>query len=317
MEIMNSLIKLFYFTLLTTSCVQQTGYEVNHNTAKDFDKKVTQEAFKPHIFRVPGTKQLNYNEFLAKIENLDSNYNFDVVDETEDDQINTVNRGCFSDCSNSVSTDPHAYDTTDCGLSGSIQERIAECKQVYGDMATWLSKENGGYQESDWKLVMSDTSGFSKTHLIWQDQKTKILWTSQVLPSDPVNFDPNDPGDWNWCQIVGEYTHAGSCLGQTQRPKPCESNIGEFLNIRGGLDSSDGVYWTIPSAYEVLQGVLNGSQLVLLYFVPAFTRTTYSLQRDHANLFGFDSFNMTMGTMGFLKTMPSGGLAVNCIGYVK
>lgn len=316
---MNIFIKLIYFTLLSTSCVEQSGYEVNHNTEKDFDKKVTQEAFRPQIFRTPGTKQLNYSEFLATIENLDSTYNFDVIDEMEDDQINTVNRSCVTNCSNSKSTDPLAYDTTDCGLTGSVQERIAECKQIYGDKATWLAEENGAYQESDWKLVMSDTSGYSTTYLIWQDQKTKILWTTQVSPADPVNFDPNDPGDWNWCQVVGEYTHAGSCLGQTQRPKPCESNIGEFSDIRGGLDTSHGVYWTVPSANEVLQGVLNGSLLVLLYPAPVFTRTTYSLQRDHANVFGFDSLNMTMGSMGFLKIMPSaaGGVAVGCIGYVK
>lgn len=339
---------LIIFTFCFISCGEQSGYEVKHNTAKKFDTRVKQEAFHPHIFRYPGSALLTYSQFLKSIENLGSGYQFSSVTADEDDGFNTINRGCITDCSESESTNTTTINNTSCGNQGSIKERIANCKLVHGSNAEWIAETSGTYSESNWKLVMVDSNiSGTKPYNIWQDQRTKILWTSQVFPSDIVNQDPNDPvsGDWNWCQVTGEYQHA-SCSGEVQRTSACESMLGEFPISRGSLDESDGVHWTIPTMNELLQANINGGTQVLDGSKFIYSRTTNSLNRYETYIFGISpSSNLQVDgfeTIGYsggkttLKTKVSavaseviihlgGGfyisspdnVAVVCIGYLK
>ncbi|MBL7543854.1 MAG: hypothetical protein JNL11_08555 [Bdellovibrionaceae bacterium] len=89
--------------------------------------------------------------------------------------------------------------TNNCGLTqNTILERIADCAVKNISASSWdgASQCNGG--EGLWKLVTKNGSNKE----VWQDQRTRLLWSSVV-------------GSSNWCQASGNTQQAVLTYGYT------------------------------------------------------------------------------------------------------
>ncbi|MGZ3770395.1 MAG: hypothetical protein ACXVCR_09845 [Bdellovibrio sp.] len=110
-----------------------------------------------------------------------------------------------------------------CGTSGSIDARIADCATQNPTRSTWdgSTSSNGGY--GTWKLVTRKAANKE----VWRDERTKLIWSSLVGTGV------------NWCQASGNIQSAPVFFyraynGTTGTPL---TGNGKILNISGGSAS--------------------------------------------------------------------------------
>ncbi len=140
----------------------------------------------------------------------------EVPDETQDDEGYLGTNAIYS-------TRP----SVDCGTSGSVGARIADCAtknpSLSDPVSTWGGASYGNSGEGTWKLVSRD--GANKE--VWMDLRTNLLWSSKVAAGI------------NWCQAAGVTTNNLVTFSQaynTAAGTPMTGN-GKISAISGG-DSS-------------------------------------------------------------------------------
>ncbi len=109
---------------------------------------------------------------------------------------------------------------TICGTSGNITARIADCVTANGANATWDGGVKGSSGQSVWKLVTRAAANLE----VWQDQRTGLLWSSQVGTAV------------NWCQASGNTQNASVTLYQLYNGAPGASTTGNGTigSVTGG-----------------------------------------------------------------------------------
>lgn len=86
-----------------------------------------------------------------------------------------------------------SWSNTECGLTGTITNRISNCRSVLGSETLWKGSLKGNAGQTDWDLVTRkrDSTTPSKTYEVWKDSSTGLLWSSLITPSS------------NWCRATG------------------------------------------------------------------------------------------------------------------
>lgn len=223
----------------------------------------------------------------------------------DDDGYWTADQGCnssggaYQTCSTVVkATRP----STDCGMSGAITARIADCVAENGAVATWSGATKGLAGEATWKLVTRKNG--SET---WRDERTGLLW-SDNMPS----------GSYNWCRASGssgggplaeddpsDYCDNAGYQDQTTPYSVCaevagfQSPDGEdyaagtsYADAKGGMGllSATSVRWRLPTKTDYMQADIDGIRFVLPNMNNAFwSASVYSSTRDYAWVFsGYD-----------------------------
>lgn len=149
----------------------------------------------------------------------------------------------------------------DCGLSGTIEQRITDCSY------RWDGQALGNMGQSIWTLVArKKATATTREFRVWLDERTGLIWSSALL-------DPANEGGTNWCQASGNIQNVSGvdCSpGSTSGLQPIQPismcaeapglDSNGFDGPKGGLRAE--VEWHLPSRNERLQAEING-----LYFV--------------------------------------------------
>ena len=184
--------------------------------------------------------------------------------------------------------DRTGWSTTTCGLSGTIDQRIADCAAngTIGTEATWDGAVKGNAGQGAWKLVTregdlgSSLAGAGRE--VWRDERTGLLWSSKVATSlnwckaSGSNFITNNPSaqdDPNdYCDNATSQT-TGTGPGNKAISACYEDGENYFTGTDGAIDdagkgslgsaSTPAVRWRLPSIYEYEQANINGIRFVL------------------------------------------------------
>lgn len=196
---------------------------------------------------------------------------------------------------------------SNCGTSGTIEERITACN------ATWSGKANGTSGEGDWKLVTRlDSPG---VYEVWRDERTGLLWSDRVGDSTS-SIDP-DSNDFtaNWCQASGNaqldnlnnYCTNGTYQNQTTPESWC-GNADTGAAMKGNIGSAENIIWRLPTIYDWKQADVNGIRFVLPNMNYWFwSASVVSYNRSSARQFYGDSGDVD-------NSNRDSGYAVRCIG---
>lgn len=214
------------------------------------------------------------------------------------------------------------------GSSASISDRVADCAVKNGAKAFYIGAQYGQDGEGDWKLVTRLSTGEE----VWQDQRTKLLWSDQAVSS------------YNWYQAAGyskataiskaetSYDSAPNsgtdCGGSACQPAQPISVCAEVSNgqlidqsgiqsnyqanpenaFKGNLKASEGVIWKLPSRYDFLQAEVNGIRKVLPNLqYSLWSSSSVSHRRYNSWLFG--GFGGDIYALNRLN-----GASVRCVG---
>ncbi len=201
-----------------------------------------------------------------------------VSDITKDDD------GYTGGSSTIVNRTSPAWGATTCGTSqATIADRIADCAIAFGASATWDGSVNGNAGQGQWKLVSrSGSVTSSKGREVWQDQRTKLLWSSLVSTSlnwckaSGSNFITNNPAaeddPSNYCDS-SSYQNTGTGPA-TKAVSACfEDGENYFTTTDGSIDnlgkvglnlsSTPAVAWRLPSLADYEQAEVNGIRFVM------------------------------------------------------
>ena len=122
-----------------------------------------------------------------------------------------------------------------CGLTGTIDERIANCALVAnnGAKATYEGAKYGQNGEGDWKLVTLYKTAAAEGAAcaggkaagcfeVWRDERTKLIWS---------DLHDNGGQNYNWFQAAG-YSKNASTISQTyfEGGRPAETGLTYSLN---------------------------------------------------------------------------------------
>lgn len=163
--------------------------------------------------------------------------------------------------------------TVDCGSTQTtIHARITDCASKNGLNAAWDGAQMGNYGYGTWKLV--SRIGLNKE--VWQDQRTRLLWSSQVTTAAnwcraAGNVQGNDPSNiCNNTSYQNQTTPISWCVELSSlNPAGSENwTIGTYLSAKGGMGkiattTSPSVLWRLPTLYDYLQANLNGIRFVM------------------------------------------------------
>lgn len=197
------------------------------------------------------------------------------------------------------------WGATTCGTAQTtLAARIADCASVFGAEATWDGTVKGNAGHGVWKLVTRSADlvvdadpafpQYVKGREVWQDQRTKLLWSSKIspattfckasgsnnIPGNPVAED--DPS--NFCDRVPPYG-AGNEQLQNDTGKAIsacfEDGDVNFTMTDGsvpatnhraldsagkaglGLSSSPAVFWRLPTRGDYDEADNNGLRFVM------------------------------------------------------
>lgn len=103
-----------------------------------------------------------------------------------------------------------------CGLSGTVEARIADCLTQNGTKSKWEGRYYGQSGEGDWKLVTLYKSGASAgaacvggsasgCYEVWRDERTKLLWSDKL---------GNNGEAYNWFRAAG-YSSSATTVAVT------------------------------------------------------------------------------------------------------
>ncbi len=145
----------------------------------------------------------------------------------------------------------YASFASNCGLVGSVSQRIDSCRTQYPSSASWNGEAQGLYAEGSWSLVTRDIiNGVA----IWKDNSTGYLWTSKVASEVP------------FCEAAGvNDEHSGNC-DASQTNTYCAERSGFTLVNPAGLGNlsraAGNVTWRLPTRADFLRAELSGLRYV-------------------------------------------------------
>jgi len=199
--------------------------------------------------------------------------------------------------------------TSDCGLTGSVSDRIADCASTYSASATWIGSEKGIFGEGSWTLVSRDASNNAA---VWRDDNTLLLWTDVVARGV------------HYCKAAGvNQSSFGSsfCSINNASPESYCAEVSGFANLgetaKAELDDvGEKVYWRLPTRGDLIRGDLNG-----LRYVFGFDRDNSTGDKFWAatSWAGDPSQAWSMAASGTLTTtgISAGSNDVICVGSYK
>jgi len=202
--------------------------------------------------------------------------------------------------------------TTDCGSSGSLEQRISDCSTQNGNKAFYDGKNYGQSGEGDWKLVTRITvSGTSFE--VWRDERTKLIWSDRMSSTYNWYRASGYASTDNSTSNTGGYdARPGSgtgCSGTACQPNPPVSVCVDASLIttlsgyqpfttpssedkaKGNLtySSTPSVIWRLPTVEDWELANINGVRKVLPNLDYAFwTASSSSLDTHYAWYFGAD-----------------------------
>ncbi len=91
-----------------------------------------------------------------------------------------------------------------CGGSGTIADRITDCRTKNGLWAFYDGKKYGQDGEGDWKLVSVVIAAGPVTYEVWRDERTKLLWSDMAS------------ANYNWYQASGYSKASALSIKETQ-----------------------------------------------------------------------------------------------------
>ena len=162
-----------------------------------------------------------------------------------------------SDTTQAIVSVSAARPNVDCGTTGSITARIANCLSLNTTRAVWNSGSATYPKYGAWKLV----SRIGASIEVWRDERTLLLWT--YLPSGATTSN-------NWCRRTGntELQTGGfdcransgtSCGGSACQPASPQSACAEAA----GLSSSvTGENWA-TGTYSAYKGAMGKNSLAV------------------------------------------------------
>ncbi len=133
---------------------------------------------------------------------------------------------------------PDNSNPADCGLTGTIQQRVDNCASS-SNVSFWEGEKYGTGAEANWKLVFRTMDGagdlsLSVQHDVWIDLRTQKLWTSKIAE------DPDGNGG------AFSYDFIGTSWSVAQ--DYCSSAL---LPAFGGIDLvGESVSWYMPSLQD-------------------------------------------------------------------
>lgn len=185
----------------------------------------------------------------------------------------------------------------ECGLEGTIKERINDCEQNKPESAdkvkvTIEDTRNSNLEEKlySWSLVTSISSSSDDFYQVWLDNKTNLLWSDKYGGSSAFNA--------NWCKASGSSNKNSSPLSEADVDKICSSDefqnqkapqsycAEDLQNLSGKLTLSKGrsitknfakgnlgqdekkgkITWWLPTIDQFREAQLHGADLVLPNF---------------------------------------------------
>lgn len=242
-----------------------------------------------------------------------------------------------------LSTDDDGYMGTsyalrpinNCGLSGSIAERINECATANSASTPWFGESQGKGAEAIWKLVTRDGVSIE----VWQDRRTGLLWSTLVTMT------------LNWCKASGSLSVGGtnSCIPggglQDISPKSACAENGSLApalsetwtsgasvyssskGLMGLLSNNAKVLWRLPTLADYQQANIDGIRFVMpdmgkvggsrtptdtstgFLGTPEWTATMLSNNHDYA--FTFNAIYGTSNSTGLSRAVSA---PVRCVG---
>ncbi len=134
--------------------------------------------------------------------------------------------------------------TTNCGSTGSIQARIADCVTQNTTRASW----DGGSQSTSGLGTWSLVSRIGASKEVWRDNRTGFLWSSVVSTGI------------NWCRVTGntENIAGGNCTpgaGTDCNGVACQPASPQSACFEGaGLSPTDGAEVWATGTYSAAKG---------------------------------------------------------------
>lgn len=190
------------------------------------------------IFRNKGTPQVTYKTETARgseMNNLRSNPDIRFDDDGRDGK-------------NVASRTDLTRPSVECGLliAETLAQKITDCVNKNGSMATWDGAAYGTSGESAWNLVSLVDTELGKSE-IWYDQRTQMIWSDIIAR------------EVNWCQAAGSELPSSdnvgiNCLALSKGQNHCgDLNLAEMPKAK----------WRLPTRNDFLQGDLDGLRFVL------------------------------------------------------
>lgn len=173
------------------------------------------------------------------------------------------------------------WGATSCGQTGTIKNRIANCRTVLGLGTQWSGTLEANASQGSWKLVSRlGAKVGSQAQEVWIDERTGLLWSSVVSVAS------------NWCHASGSSnTSDGAIIARYREDDPadiCDQNANQVndnkpislckellsdnnfganhsVNGKGGLSrsSTPAVYWRLPTLNDYENAEYNGIRFVL------------------------------------------------------
>lgn len=141
-----------------------------------------------------------------------------------------------------------------CGASGSVAERIADCKTQNPDTSEYA--DTGSGCRYWWSLVTKTATG----EAVWRDNLTGLIWSDMIAESA------------NWCQAIGSNNKAGSPLSEDDLNGPCGNNVYQSQTAPESLCVEDATNLngtTISHAGKGGLGTLSGATTSLTWWLPS------------------------------------------------
>ncbi|MFP5457454.1 MAG: hypothetical protein ACLGG7_01875 [Bacteriovoracia bacterium] len=174
---------------------------------------------------------------------------------------------------------PVARPAVDCGSTGTIAARIANCALLNPSAASWDGTVNGNAGQGRWQLV-SRMSG----HEAWRDQQTGLVWS-----------EASDAGA-DWCDASGNGDAADGFFCNGNLESACAEFAGanelfvgddylggSYADQKGGLGALTvpSVRWRLPTKYDYQTADNHGLRFVLK--TPGANRLFWTATVSNAN----------------------------------
>lgn len=275
---------LLALSTILVGCNDDVGSTRNkpNTETQTIDEKVTTYS---GIFREKGTTQVTYKTETSSggdLNNIRSNPDIRFDDDG-------------SDGKNVSSRSDLTRPTVECGLiaTESLSQKVTDCVNKNGGLATWEGKVHATAGEATWNLVslLDTTDGLAE---IWYDQRTQMVWSGIVA------------AEVNWCQA------AGSLLGTSDDVGVNCASLSKGQDLCGNLNLAElpKIRWRLPTRNDYLQADLDGLRFVLTRGLTNFWTATVSTdvkKRDKAWSYSVFAGNLMAEEMKALRP-------IRCIG---
>lgn len=196
--------------------------------------------------------------------------------------------------------------TVDCGVTGTVTARIANCVLLNPSSSSWDGAVNGNAGQGRWQLVSRISS-----KEVWRDEQTGLLW-SEASAAGP-----------DWCQASGNRDTADGffCAGNLE--SACAEFTGAnevFSEVYGGTyadekgrlgaQTTPSLRWRLPTKYDFQTADNHGLRFVLQ--APATDRRFWSATVSSADRSTAVIFDDEQGLIT-TETRSSTNVRIRCV----